>query len=81
MSTSTHDLPVLATAVNVSFTEDALSVDLADGRHVSVPLEWYPRLREATAEQRARWRLIGRGLGIHWDELDEDTSVAGLLRV
>ncbi len=81
MSTSTPDPPVLATAVNVRFTEDALSVDLANGRQISVPLEWFPRLRDATAEQRARWRLIGRGLGIHWDELDEDISVAGLLRV
>jgi Protein of unknown function (DUF2442) len=81
MSTSTPGPTFLATAVNVRLTEIALSVDLADGRQLSVPLEWFPRLRDATAEQRARWRLIGRGLGIHWDELDEDISVAGLLRV
>jgi Protein of unknown function (DUF2442) len=80
MSASTPDPPVLATAVNVRFTDEALSVDLADGRQVSVPLEWFPRLRDATAEQRARWRSIGRGLGIHWDEPDEDISITGLLR-
>jgi hypothetical protein len=80
MSTSTPDPPVLATAVNVRFTEEALSVDLADGRQVSVPLEWFPRLRDATAEQRARWRFIGRGLGIHCDDPDEDISITGILR-
>jgi Protein of unknown function (DUF2442) len=81
MSTSTPDPPFLATTVKFRLTEVALSVDLADGRQLSVSLEWFPRLRDATAEQRAHWRLVGRGLGIHWDELDEDISIAGLLRV
>lgn len=57
-----------------------MHVRLADGREISVPLEWYPRLRDASPEQRSRWRLIGRGVGIHWDEIDEDLSVAGLLK-
>jgi hypothetical protein len=54
---------------------------LADGRELAVPLEWFPRLRDATPEQRSNWRLIGRGQGIHWADVDEDISVAGLLRV
>jgi len=56
-----------------------LYVQLSDGREVGVPLEWFPSLRDATADQRANWRLIGRGIGIHWEELDEDLSVEGLL--
>ncbi len=56
-----------------------LTVELADGRTVSVPLLWYPRLANATADERRNWRLIGRGEGIHWPDLDEDISVAGLL--
>jgi hypothetical protein len=66
--------------VNVSVGEDALRVDLADGRSVSVPLVWFPRLLHAEAEQRKNWRLIGEGQGIHWPEIDEDLSVEGLLR-
>jgi hypothetical protein len=66
-----------ATAVVVS--EDTLTVDLADGRTLSAPLAWYPRLAHATAEERNSWRLIGNGLGIHWPEIDEDVSVANLL--
>ena len=69
-----------ALAMDVQFTEDALHVRLIDGRVIWVPLEWFPRLRDATAEQRANWRLVGRGVGIHWEDLDEDLSVAGLLR-
>ena len=69
-----------ARALDVQFTEDALHVRLIDGREILVPLEWFPRLRDATAEQRAKWRLIGRGVGIHWEDLDEDLSVTGLLR-
>jgi len=56
-----------------------LRVLLTDGREISTPLEWFPKLRNATAEQRAHWTLIGKGVGIHWDDLDEDLSVAGLL--
>jgi hypothetical protein len=66
-------------AMGVSVNDDALSVVLRDGRTISVPLSWYPRLVEGTPEERADWRLIGRGEGIHWPLLDEDISVAGLI--
>jgi hypothetical protein len=56
-----------------------MSVQLSDGRVISVPLEWFPALRKATAKQRNNWRLIGKGVGIHWEDLDEDISVEGLL--
>jgi hypothetical protein len=69
-----------ATAVAVTVTDDQLLVVLADGRELAAPLAWFPRLAEATAEQRKNWRLIGRGLGIHWPDVDEDISVASLLR-
>ena len=65
---------------DVHFVDDRLSVDLVDGRTISVPLEWYPRLCGATAEQRAHWQLAGGGYGIHWAEFDEDLSVEGLLQ-
>jgi len=63
----------------LTVTEDALVVDLVDGRTVSVPLPWYPRLAHGTPAERANWRLIGRGEGVHWPDLDEDISVAGSL--
>lgn len=66
-------------AVEVSFTRDALVVTLSDGRTVSVPLEWFPRLLRATATQRRNWRLIGGGIGIHWEDVDEDISVRSQL--
>jgi len=66
-------------AVDVSITEDTLNVELSDGRSISAPLEWYPRLVHATQDERNNWRLIGRGHGIHWEDLDEDISVEGLL--
>jgi hypothetical protein len=69
----------VADAVGVSFTEDSLVVTLTDGRQVSAPLEWFPRLRDATPKQRKNWRLIGGGVGIHWEEIDEDISVRSLL--
>ncbi|MDD5138904.1 MAG: DUF2442 domain-containing protein [Verrucomicrobiales bacterium] len=69
----------VADAVNVTFSEDSLVVALADGRQVSAPLEWFPRLRGATARQRKNWRLIGGGVGIHWEDIDEDISVRSLL--
>jgi len=69
----------LADAVDVSCTADELVVTLADGRRVSAPLAWFPRLLRATPAQRAKWRLIGRGVGIHWDEVDEDISIRSLL--
>jgi len=65
---------------DVRVTEDALSVDLVDGRTISVPLAWYPRLLAATPEQRANWRVAGGGFGIHWPDVDEDLSTEGLLR-
>lgn len=66
-------------AIDVSFTVDSLVVTLTDGRTVSAPLEWFPGLLRATAKQRQNWRLIGRGVGIHWEDLDEDVSVRCLL--
>ena len=69
----------VADAVDVSCTDDELIVTLVDGRKVSAPLEWFPRLLRATPEQRAKWRLIGGGVGIHWQDADEDISVRSLL--
>ena len=66
-------------AVDVDFTDDSFRVRLVDGREIVVPLEWFPTLRDASSEQRRRWRLIGQGIGIHWEDLDEDVSVEGLL--
>ena len=66
-------------AEDVRVTNDSLIVDLSDGRTISVPLEWFPRLVHSTPEERSNWRLIGRGRGIHWEEIDEDISVEGLL--
>lgn len=62
------------------FGEDSLMVELMDGRAIHVPLAWYPRLSNATADQRNHWELCGAGFGIHWPELDEDLSTEGLLR-
>ena len=67
-------------AIGVELSESMLKVVLDDGRELSVPIEWFPRLRDATAGQRSNWRFIGRGEGIHWPDIDEDVSVAGLLR-
>lgn len=69
-----------AKVVDVSVSDTTLKVSLDDGREMSVPLEWFPRLRDASAAQRANWRLIGTGEGMHWPDVDEDISVAGLLR-
>lgn len=66
-------------ATDVTCTDTSLQVTLSDGREVSAPLEWFPRLRNATSRQRSKWRLIGGGIGIHWPELDEDISVESLL--
>ena len=75
MSISVHD----AVAVDVRIDDVDLHVELGDGRTVSVPLTWFPRLAAAGSAARAEWRLVGGGEGIHWPELDEDISVAGLL--
>jgi hypothetical protein len=66
-------------AVAVTIDEDTLSVDLSDGRSIAVPLAWYPRLTHAEPAERANWRLIGDGEGIHWPDLDEDVPVSALL--
>ncbi len=68
-----------ARATDVELDADSIHVTLADGRVVCAPLEWFPRLRDAHPSQRLNWRLIGPGIGIHWDEIDEDVSVRSLL--
>ncbi|MBI4687202.1 MAG: DUF2442 domain-containing protein [Nitrospirae bacterium] len=70
------EIPV---AEDVKVTNDTLSVDLSDGRTISVPLEWFPRLLHATSKERNNWRLIGKGQGINWEDIDEDISVEGLI--
>jgi hypothetical protein len=65
---------------NVYFSEETISVDLMDGRIITVPLVWYPRLLNATHDQRSNWEICGGGYGIHWDEIDEDLSTEGMLR-
>ena len=66
-------------AQRVIVTDDSLTVDLVDGRTVSVPLAWYPRLSHGTPSERDNWRLIGQGEGVHWPDLDEDISIENLL--
>jgi hypothetical protein len=66
--------------LDVAFSDDAISVSLRDGRIVTVPLVWYPRLLNANPAQRKNWKIAGRGYGIHWPNLDEDLSTGGLLR-
>jgi len=78
MTSSLTEIAVPA-ATNVVVTDDTLTVDLNDGRTISVPLAWYPRLAHGTPEERQTWRLIGRGEGIHWPQLDDDISVEGLI--
>jgi hypothetical protein len=65
--------------IDLSFSPNAILVVLADGREISTPLEWFPRLRDANDKQRKNWRLIGKGIGIHWEDIDEDISVKSLL--
>ena len=65
---------------NVAVTEDTITAELVDGRTISVPSAWYPRLLHATPDQRANWQTSGGGYGIHWPDIDEDLSTAGLLR-
>ncbi len=78
MNTLAIDVAI-PTAESVTITNDTLTVELSDGRSLSVPLDWFPRLVHATQTERKRWRLIGRGRGIHWDLLDEDIGIDGLL--
>jgi hypothetical protein len=76
ISVINHQIP---SAQDVKVTDDTLSVDLEDGRTISVPLAWFSRLVHASQEERNNWRLIGNGEGIHWEDLDEDISIGGLL--
>jgi hypothetical protein len=77
MSSSTADQ--IVTAANVHIDDDLLTVELSDGRTISVPISWYPRLSHGTLSERNNWRLIATGRGIHWSELDEDISIENLL--
>ncbi len=79
MATSPIKLPPAPLATSIAVTEDMLTVELSDGRTLSVPLAWYPRLLHGSTEERQQWRLIGKGRGIHWDALDEDISIEGLI--
>lgn len=78
MTISTVDIEI-PPVLDVAITEDTLTVELADGRTLSVPLAWYPRLAYASPDERNQWRVIGRGTGIHWQALDEDISIEGLI--
>jgi hypothetical protein len=78
---STSAIKVEPLVVEAACSADALRAVLADGREVLVPLAWFPRLRDATSAQRANWRLIGGGVGVHWPDIDEDISVESLLAV
>ena len=69
----------LPNAVDVKISEKSLTLELSDGRILSIPLVWYPRLLHATSKERSNWRLIGKGEGIHWIDLDEDVSIENLL--
>jgi hypothetical protein len=77
---STSELKAGEAVRDVHFSDDTLSVDLADGRTITVPLVWYPRLLQATPAQRENWEIAGAGYGIHWSDVDEDLSAEGLLR-
>ena len=77
---SSSVVEVVPRALDVLVTEDELTVSLVDGRRVSVPLVWFPRLLDASPAERLNWQLLGDGEGIHWPDVDEDLSVAGLLR-
>ncbi len=70
---------ILARVTNVAITDDTLTVDLEDGRTISVPIGWYPRLAHGTLAERAKYQISGAGYGIHWHDLDEDIGVEGLL--
>lgn len=72
-------VPLTALAKSVEFDEETMRVAFADGRVLSVPLVWFPILRAASPEQRARWEIGGGGISLHWPDLDEDLSIAGLL--
>jgi hypothetical protein len=75
MNTSTNDIR----GIELTLNDREIAVDLSDGRTIIVPLAWFPRLRHATPKERNNWRLIGKGKGIHWPDLDEDVSIHNLL--
>jgi hypothetical protein len=77
---STLERPSEPLAIGLEVTDDELIVSLADGRRLSVPIAWYPRLANAKPEQRRNWKIIGPGVGFHWPDMDEDLSVEGMLR-
>jgi hypothetical protein len=79
MNTLKTEVVQVATTKNITITEDALTVELSDGRTISIPLTWYPRLLHGTSVERNTWRLIGNGEGIHWPNPDEDISVENLV--
>lgn len=79
MTSSTIDLLDIPRIQVIEITDDTLAVDLSDGRTISVPLAWYPRLLNGSYEERQDWRLIGDGTGIHWNQLDEDISVKNVV--
>ena len=67
-------------AKDIRFEDTKMIVLLEDGREISIPIDWFPKLRDASSKQRSNWRFIGKGEGIHWEEIDEDISVEGLLK-
>lgn len=79
MTSLTIELSEIPTIQQVTVTDDTLSVDLSDGRTISVPLAWYPRLLHGSVEECNNWRFIGGGSGIHWEQLDEDVSIKNLI--
>ncbi|MGH2416576.1 MAG: DUF2442 domain-containing protein [Microcystaceae cyanobacterium] len=79
MTSLTIELIEIPKIQGVTITDDTLSADLSDGRTISVPLAWYPRLLHGSSEERNNWRLIGRGEGVHWTGLDEDISTKNLI--
>jgi hypothetical protein len=81
MVTSSNPSPTAVLAVDVNFSDDSMIVRLSDGREISVPLEWFPRICDATSTQRANWRFIAKGIGMHWEDIDEDIAVSTLLRM
>ena len=78
MSTSANEI-IRPCATNVDISENTINIELYDGRSLSVPLSWYPRLEHASPEERNTWELIGSGLGIHWPEIDEDVSIEAVI--
>ena len=77
---SISEIDIQPRAMKVTVSDDELTVDLVDGRKISVPVVWFPRLLNASAAQREDWELLGEGEGIHWPQIDEDLSVVGILR-